>query len=76
MIHWDTEDSSQVISHEIGHLIALKEEYYDSRVPDRLVTDESSIMYSPTGEVQEWHFKAIARWVGLQTGTRLKVRRK
>jgi len=73
--NWDTKDDKNAISHELGHQLGLKDEYPDKdNSPSRKVTDNSSIMYSDSGNVKKEHYLPFADWLSKETGKDFEVK--
>ena len=72
---WDTADDGDTAAHEAGHMLGRKDEYEDQEnSPDRVVTDSSSVMHTPSGSVQRGHYQGFADWVSAKTGENYSVK--
>ena len=63
MTTWDTDDDTGTAAHEFGHMLGHPDEYADPNCPDRVVTNDGSIMRSTTGDPRQRHYAPFAQWI-------------
>jgi len=61
---WDTEDTGDVVAHEVGHHLGLKDEYQDPSVPTRTPVNTGTVMHNNTGPAVERHYEGICGNIG------------
>ena len=75
MTNWFVTSTGGTAAHEAGHMLGYVDEYADSACPNRVVTNDGSIMRSSqTGTVRPRHYERLARWITNRTCCEYNVR--
>ncbi|MBN1183398.1 MAG: hypothetical protein JXB49_13990 [Bacteroidales bacterium] len=68
MTRWFHDSTGGTAAHEVGHMFGNVDEYPADECPNRVVTNDGSIMRSSqTGSVRERHYEQFIDWISSKT---------